>query len=158
MVVHAAPESFRVVAVEIPKELSNESDVRYDVVPRGVRLLSASQGVLHPSRGTAPLMLTVQLPAAAPAGMSSMADVVFVGRALRVTTSIDMNVAARAITMIAAERAVHGARAGDDVEMRFTIRNAGNTRDTLALDVVTPTGWRIQGARRRSRSLTGGSP
>lgn len=149
LVVEAAPESFRVVQVDIPRALLDEPDVRYQIIPGNVRLLSARTGLLHPTRGGAGLVFSVQLPASAQAGLAPMAEVIFTSRRDVITTAVDVKISPRWRTALAAMRAVYGARSGERVDVSFRVTNGSNTADTLDLQFVAPAGWRVDATRRR---------
>lgn len=149
VVAAAAPRSFRVVTVTVPAELRATRKIAYDVVADGsISLLGARHGTIA---GSSAVMLTVGVPATAAAGRTRAGFVRFVadGRpAVRAPIDVEVNRIAR--VTVTATQTMRGAHPGDRVELAFTILNAGNQLDTLALSLEAPARWnaRIVGAPR----------
>ena len=146
VVAAAAPRSYRVINVPVPAELSGASKITYEVVGSGnVPLLGARIGTI--ARGGV-VVLTVGVPAGANAGLTRAGYVRFVAGAGAVRAPIDVAIARIAHVEVTPTRPMRGARAGDRLELVFTILNAGNLQDTLDLEVDAPRTWnaRLEGA------------
>ncbi len=149
VVAAVTPRSFRVVNVAVPADLVGARKVAYDVVAGGnISLLGARHGT---TSGGSVVMLTVGVPATAPAGRTRAGFVRFaVDGQTAVRAPIDVEVTRVARVTVTATQPMRGAHPGDRVELAFTILNAGNQLDTLDLDIEAPPLWnaRLVGAPR----------
>jgi NPCBM-associated, NEW3 domain of alpha-galactosidase len=136
------PRSFRVVTVALPPELSGVARIDYEIVPTGaVSLLGARTGTLA---GGGAVVLTVGVPATASAGLTRAGFVRFAAGASGVRAPIDVEITRIARIVVTPTQPMRGAHPGDRIQVSFAILNAGNTLDTLDLDVSAPESWNAQ--------------
>ena len=143
LVADAAPRSFRVVTVAIPAALRRAERVRYDVERiGGATILGSETGSLDPRSPSSSVVLTLGVPAGALGGRARVAMVRFTadGR-VALDVPIELDVAGRSRIDVTPRRAMRGAQRGDRIDMSFSIRNAGNVRDTIDLVVAAPPAW-----------------
>jgi hypothetical protein len=171
--VPAAPRSVRVVRVEFPDAVSSAESVRYRITPIGRGgVTSARAGVLRGARGS--VVLTVVVPADAPAGPMPVADVRFERVVPSVVASegfdpawleawspadppaaevatVDVIVVPVVLDItpvhrvqLSTDASTVHALAGRRERLLVRVRNDGNIADTVALDVEAPFGWRAR--------------
>lgn len=127
----------RIVRVSAPADTGTWS-YQLSLAPH-VRALTALQGSTRGS-GTA-VAMTLQLGAQLTAGRQTVGTVTFVQGARRIETPLVVDVAAQQAVAMHAAAALAMADAGESITLLFTLRNDGNATDTLALQLVAPTGW-----------------
>lgn len=141
----ALPGSFQVVSVPLPASL-HRGTVRWRVSATGVAtLLSPVAGRMSvDSAAPRSLLLTLAVPAHAPAGRRTAARVEFVADGAEpadVAVALDVPVIHGAT--LAAARSLSGARAGETFDIAWRLTNTGNAPDTLRVAAEPPAGWRI---------------
>ena len=143
VIANALPRSFRVLSVPIPPELASAGSVRYDVLATGAAsILGPKAGTLDGHASSSGIVLTVGAPASAIGGRARVAVVRFVAddhAAIRVP--IELEIAGVHRIDVTPTRTMRGAQRGDHIELAFSIRNAGNVRDTIDLAAEAPAAW-----------------
>ena len=129
----------RLLRVPLPADLTGEWSYTIETDP-GVRAIGIASGTLTATR-SAPLLVSLQLSSQLDAGLREVGRVVLrqgtAARALPLAVHI---AAQRALEMHAAIP-LRMAASGEDVELLFTLRNGGNTADSVVLDVRAPDAW-----------------
>ena len=172
--VPASPRSVRVVRVDLPAEFHGAETVHFRITPIAAgSITSARDGVLEAGRRS--VVLTVVVPADAPAGPMPVAEVRFdvvaspsiategydptwlaswressdaVPDAPRTTDAIIVPVIlditpVHRVQLSTDAGTVH-ALAGRRDRLLVRVRNDGNLTDTVALEVIAPSGWRAR--------------
>lgn len=146
----AAPRSVQVVAVPVPMDLLAGGDVQYQVLPEGAaRLVGALSGTVAVTSGQAarPVLVTTNLPTASPAGVQTVARVQFSQRgAMRGEVLVRLHVVVVHSVQLRLAQAVLGGHPGERIPLRYFVTNTGNATDTMAIRLLAPVGWRVEGA------------
>lgn len=144
VIANAPPRSFRVLSIPVPADLAGARGVRYEVQSTGLAsILGSKSGTVGAgTSGAGAVVLTIGVPASAMGGQARVALVRFTaeGRA-SIRVPIELQVAGIPRIDITPRRPMRGAQRGDRLELSFSIRNAGNVRDTIDLAVDAPASW-----------------
>lgn len=143
VIVTANPPAFETVEVLRPHELPRGAAGYVVTSTSNVKILGRLAGVLSPdSSGAGSVLLTFSLPHRVPAGIVEVARVRFtVDGATPVDVPVRIRVAAATdIDLYLADGASWVLR-GERMTVRYTIVNAGNRSESVAVDVVAPAGW-----------------
>ena len=146
----ATPRSVQVVAVPVPADLLGRGDVQYQVVAEGdAHLVGALSGTVAVTSGQAirPVVVTANLSRSAPAGVQTVARVQFSQQgAVRGEVVVRLNVLAIHSALVRLAQTVLGGHAGERIPLRYFVTNTGNATDTMAVRLLAPVGWRVDGA------------
>ena len=146
----AAPRSVQVVAVPVPADLLAGGDVQYQVLPEGnAHLVGTLNGTVAVTSGQAsrPVIVTANLSKTAPAGVQNVARVQFSqSGTVRGEVLVRLNVMTVHSALIRLSQTVLGGHPGERVSLRYFVTNTGNATDTMAIRLLAPVGWRVDGA------------
>jgi hypothetical protein len=146
VVASAAPNTVRVVAVEVPVDFQRTGG-RYTVtLLNGFDVLGQRTGQIPPG-GSGVLPLAVVVPSAALAGRAPAALVSFDcpgGDCDPAVVPIYMDVLAQPALQVFVARPAIGAAPGRRLELAVTVRNAGNAPLAVTLRAEAPPDWRYE--------------
>lgn len=135
------PRSFQIVRINAPRVLANESTVGYaGYAVNEFTMIGRAAGAIHPPAGAA--LVTVGIPANAPAGTREAARMLFIAGGKEASVSVIMTVLPVYGLSLQADPEVAGLRSGDRFELPFKVTNRGNAVDTVRIIPEMPAGWR----------------
>ena len=146
----ATPRTVQVVAVPVPPALLSSGDVQYHVLAEGdARLVGSLSGTVAVTEGAAarPVVVAANLSKTAAAGIQDVARVQFSqGGAVRGEVLVRLRVMVVHSALVRLAQTVLGGRAGERIPLRYFVTNTGNAPDTMAIRLLAPVGWRVEGA------------
>jgi len=146
----ATPRSVQVVAIPVPTDLLSGGNVQYQVLPEGnAHLVGALSGTVVVTSGQTarPVVVAASLPKMSPAGLQNVARVQFSqSGAVRGEVLVRLNVLTVHSALVRLSQTVLGGHAGERISLRYFVTNTGNATDTMAVRLLAPVGWRVDGA------------
>jgi hypothetical protein len=139
----AAPE---VVMVRVPDELPARYRVNFTVTPKVEgSVIGRLTGSIAPTAPGRPrtILFAVRTPRRLPAGEAQLALVRFSTQVAAVEISIVAQVAQARDFRIVPSTLLGAARAGTPFAVGYRLSNLGNAADSVAVQVILPTGWRV---------------
>jgi hypothetical protein len=151
---------FQVVEIPIPSEVPLGVPVPWFVESvSGTPILSSARGTLpaiDPASGKRPgsLLVTFAVPRRARAGVLPIANVRFEGAGRDpVEVPVHLMVASTQLVELTISEASRGVRPGDRFSLRYRLTNLGNAPESVNVQSVLPTGWRLEGTTESSTTL-----
>lgn len=150
LLVATTPPAHETVEVQRPAELPGGGPATFVVTPTsGMRLLGRMSGTLSApgdSSGSESVLLTVAVPASAPAGIVEVARVRFlVPGGTPVDVPIRVAVAGTAALELVVPDGPQRAVPGGRLLLQYAVVNAGNTAADVTVRAVAPGGWTVRG-------------
>ncbi len=140
----ALPRSIQVFSVPVPAVFLTGQPVTYAITPTGgATIVPPLQGVAA-AGGISPgaILVAASVPAAALAGVRTVAQVQFSQGRVSVTVPLELEVSQIAGATLRLVQQLFGAKPGERVVIHYFVTNSGNGLDTVDITVVPPPDWR----------------
>ena len=140
----AKPRSVQLVTVPVPASVPRDRAILYAITSTGAAtILGRREGTLDPRSTRDPrVLVTIGVQAAALAGRSTVAEVLFsADGADPAIVPVDLEVEPlRRVSVMTSTQLVI-ASPGEDARVRFRVTNTGNAADTVTIRVEAPASW-----------------
>ena len=140
----ALPRSIQVFTVPVPAVFRAGPALTYTITPTGgATIVPPLQGVAAAGGiGPGAILVAASVPAAALAGVRTIAQVQFSQGRVSVTVPLELEVSQIAGATLRLAQQLFGAKPGERVVIHYFVTNSGNGFDTVDITVVPPPDWR----------------
>lgn len=147
VVTYAKPRSVQVVTVPMPESMPRNRRVHYVVTATStVAILGRKEGLLDARTQADPrVLLTLGIQAAALAGRSTVAEVLFTAAdAEPVVVPVELEVSPLHRVTVTTNSQLVLAPPGQETRVFFRLTNTGNAADTVKIRMDAPAGWLVR--------------